>query len=105
MATDHRRRGQALVELAVGMMVVALILAALFGFSKYIIESLRMHRTLRAQAGRSALTSSGGDGSFCSASDSETITVDPVAADYVFGSQDVTIKEEVHIPPMRLQGQ
>ena len=94
------RSGQALVELAIGMVVVALVLAGVFGFTKYIVSSLNAFRTLRSDAGRSALTSHGGDGSYSSSSVS--ITVSPMAADYIFGSTSVNVKEEVHIPAMGL---
>ena len=40
------RRGQALVELAIGMFVVALVLSGLLAFGKYIVESLDEQRTM-----------------------------------------------------------
>ena len=97
------RRGQALVELAVGMLAVSLVLSALFAFSNYILSSLAEQRSLRAEAGRSALNATGGDESYVSAMKTTTITVSPMAADYIFGSREVDIKEEVHIPVMHLQ--
>lgn len=94
------RRGQALVELAVGMFALALVAASLIGFTAYIISSLDMQRDLRADAGRPALAAVGGDGSFVSKSDHDTVEVEPLAAEYVFGSTEVEVKEEVHIPAM-----
>ena len=94
------RRGQAFMELAMGMLALALVLAATFGFLEYILKSLEMQRTLRAKAGRSAMTSSGSDGTFVTAKDTDTVTVEPMAAEYVFGSQEVDVHEEVHLPPM-----
>lgn len=105
MKARKARRGQALVELAIGMVVVSLVLAGLFGFTKYIIASLNEQRTLRAEAGRSAMGGMGGDESYASATHSDTITVSPMAADYIFGSTEVTIKEEVHIPVMGIPQQ
>ena len=59
MGTDRSfRRGQAFMEMALGMFAFALVLAALFGCADYILCSLEMQRTLRAEAGRSALVSS-----------------------------------------------
>ena len=96
------RSGQALVELAIGMVVVALVLAGVFGFTKYIVSSLNAFRTLRSDAGRSALTTVSGVGCYSSSAVSTTITVSPMAADYIFGSTSVNVKEEVHIPAMGL---
>jgi hypothetical protein len=45
------RSGQAFMELALGMLALALVMAALFGFSMYIFSSLDIHRELRAEAG------------------------------------------------------
>ncbi len=97
MATKSRP-AQALVELAVGMVVVSLVLAAVFAFTNYILASLEASRSLRAEAGRNALSGSGSDGSYASASASTTLTLSPLAADHIFGSSEVTITEEVHLP-------
>lgn len=104
MATDRRfRSAQAFVELALGMLALALVLAALFGFTEYILSSLDQQRTVRVKAGRNALNASGGDGAVVSASEHDTVTVEPMAAEYVFGSEEVRVEEEVHLPPMGLQ--
>ena len=94
------RRGQALAELAVGMFVVSLVLAALFAFTRYILVSLEMQRTIRAEAGRAAFGAHGADESYSSAVRTDVITVSQMAADYIFGSRQVKIKEEVHMPVM-----
>lgn len=101
MDTDRRHRpGQAFMEMAMGMFATALVLAALFGFVNYILSSLEMQRTLRAEAGRGALVSSGGEGAAVSASEHDTVEVEPFAAKYVFGSEQVEVREEVHVPMM-----
>lgn len=109
MVTDRllrsHRSGQALVELAIGMIAVSLVLAGVFGFTHYIIESMNAQRTLRSDAGRGALTGTGGDESYSSSSISTTITVSPMAADYIFGSTQVEVKEEVHLPLTGIQQQ
>ena len=97
MVTKHRS-GQALVELAIGLVVVALVLAGVFGFTNYIIASLNAQRTLRSDAGRGALSGTGGDESYSSKTISTTITVSPMAADYIFGSTQVEVRDEVHLP-------
>ncbi len=94
------RRGQAMMELALGMLALALVASTLFAFSEYIISSLEMHRHLRAEAGRGALNGSGGDATYSSRADSDTICVEKLAVDYVFGSDQAEIREEVHIPVM-----
>lgn len=97
MAT-RLRNGQAFVEMAIGMLALALVLAALLGFADCIRCSLDQQRRLRAEAGMSAMGSIGGDGAFASAADADTVEVEPLAADYVFGNQSVRIEESVHLP-------
>jgi hypothetical protein len=99
MATRFRP-GQAFVELAMGMLALALVLAAALGFIEYILGSLEMQRTLRAKAGVGAMTATGGDGTFVTAQESGVVTVEPMAAEYIFGSEEVEIKESVHMPAM-----
>ena len=99
MATSLRR-GQAFVEMALGMFALALVLSSLFGFTSFILRSLEMQRDLRADAGRHALNAPGGDEAYTTRTDSDTVEVEPFAATYVFGSTEVTVSEEVHIPSM-----
>jgi len=97
------RGGQALTELAIGLFAFALVVAALLGFAKCITASLDMRRNVRAEAGRRALGSGGGDGiSYSSSRKSASVTVSPLAADRIFGTERVELKEEVHIPHMKI---
>ena len=93
-------RGQAFVELALGMLALALVLSALFGFTTYILSSLRMQRHLRADAGRAALNAAGSEETYSTKIDNDTVEVEPLAATYIFGSSEVEVKEEVHMPSM-----
>lgn len=101
--TVRFRRGQAFTELAVGMLALALVLAGLFSFTSYILSSLDQQRTVRAKAGRNALNTCGCDESYVSASEQDAVTVEPMAAEYIFGTEEVPVKEEVHLPPMGLE--
>ncbi len=92
--------GQAFMEMALGMLALALVLASLFGFTSYILSSLEMQRDLRADAGRGALEAGGGDESYSSKTAHDVVEVEQFAADYVFGSSEVEVQEEVHIPAM-----
>ena len=92
--------GQAFVELALGMLAFALVLASLFAFTSYILSSLDMQSDLRAEAGRGALNAGGGDEAYSSKTAQDSVEVEPLAATYIFGSSEVEIKEEVHIPAM-----
>lgn len=94
------RRGQAFMEMALGMFALALVLSALFGFTTYILSSLAIQRDLRADAGCPALTAIGMGESYCTKTASDTVEVEPFAAEYVFGSSKVEVKEDVHIPAM-----
>ena len=92
--------GQAFMEMSLGMLALALVLASLFGFTSYILSSLEMQRDLRADAGRGALEAGGGDESYSSKTAHDVVEVEQFAADYVFGSSEVEVQEEVHIPAM-----
>lgn len=94
------RSGQAFMELAVGMLAVALVLTALLSFASYITTSLDVQRTVRADAGVSALGSGGLAGSYVSSRDGDTVELEPLAGEYIFGDTNVKISEEVHLPPM-----
>ena len=103
MDTEHGarrfRRGQAMMEMAMGMFALALVLSALFGFCAFIVRDLEIQRDLRARAGRSAMGSTG-VGFYGSASDTDSVEVSDFGAKYIFGSNTLTIREEVHIPAM-----
>ena len=92
--------GQAFMEMALGMLALALVLASLFGFTSYILSSLEMQRDLRADAGRGALEAGGGDEADSAKTAHDVVEVEQFAADYVFGSSEVEVQEEVHIPAM-----
>lgn len=94
------RPGQAFMEMAVGMLATALVIAALFGCTYIILGSLEMQRTLRARAGRAAMSSVGGEEAYASAAETEKITVESFAAEHLFGSTEVEVREEVHMPVM-----
>ncbi|MBR0196836.1 MAG: hypothetical protein IJQ34_01750 [Kiritimatiellae bacterium] len=102
MHTKNKRSAQAMVELAIGMLVLALVLSAMFGFFSYIITSLDMRRTIRADAGREALGANGDLGGYSSAvSTNAIVEVEQLAADYIFGTRKINVKMEVHIPKLK----
>ena len=68
--------GQAFMEMALGMLALALVLASLFGFTSYILSSLEMQRDLRADAGRGALEAGGGDESYSSKTAHDVVEVE-----------------------------
>lgn len=76
------RRGQALIELAIGMFTLALVVSALCGFAVYIARSLRVQNSQRGRSPESA----------------EPVEVGRFAADYVFGSETLKIKEPFYMP-------
>lgn len=83
------RRGQALMELAMGMFALALVVSALCGFAVYIARSLRAQNELRAGLGPS-----GG-----SNVRSDAVEVGAFASEHVFGTETLGIKEKVEMPP------
>ena len=104
MGTRHcgGRRAQALVELAIGLLAVTLVLSALLGFSRYIVAALSIQRTVRAEAGRKAMTSVGLSGSLLTASRSKTVEVSGLSADRLLGARSMTASETVRMPAMRI---
>ncbi len=92
--------GQAAVELALGMFALALVLTALFAFTDCILASLDSQRDLRLRPGRSALNSIGDPGSYFSRKEDATVGLNSFAAEYIFGTSEVKMCDEVHIPAM-----
>lgn len=88
------------MEMALGMLALALVLSALFSFTMYILGSLEIQSDLRADAGRGALEAGGLDESYSSKISHDTVAIEPFAATYIFGSTEVELREEVHIPVM-----
>lgn len=77
------RRGQALMELTVGLFALALVTSALCGFAVYIAKSLKMQNSLRIGA----------------SSQHDQVEVSDFAAKYVFGSDTLHLNEKVVMPP------
>jgi hypothetical protein len=69
------RKGQALMELAMGMFALALVVAALCGFAAYIVKSLEIQNKMRVGGKRS-----------------DTVEVSSFASEYVFGEGAETLK-------------
>ena len=72
------RRGQALVELAVGMLTIAILLSAIFFFVKYIVRSLEIQNHLRSPG---------------QATYADSIKLDAFASKEVFGMKNLHIME------------
>jgi len=83
MATD--RRGQAAMELAVGLFALALVVSALCGFAVYIAKSLAAQNTLRH----------GNGGTSCR---SDRVEVGEFASEHVFGTPILRINEKIVMP-------
>lgn len=80
-----KRRGQALMELAVGMFALALVVSALCVFALYVAKSLRAQNELRK-----------GNGGTSSRSD--TVEVGDFAAANFTGTPVLKIEEKVVLP-------
>ena len=75
------RRGQALVELAAGMLALALVVSALCGFAHYIAKSLRLQNELRV-GGKKA----------------DSVEVSAFAAEHVVGDRKLEMSEKLVWP-------
>lgn len=76
------KRGQALMELVVGLFALALVLSALCGFAVYITKSLKIQNSLRVS----------------SHSQQDEVEVSDFAAQYIFGSPTLRIQKRVEMP-------
>lgn len=83
------KRGQALMELVVGLFALALVVSALCGFAVYISKSLQMQNSLRTG----------------SSSQHDSMEVGEFAATYLFGTETVNIHERVKMPPTTIGNQ
>ena len=54
MRTERSRRGQAMIEMAIGMLVFALVLGGLLAFGEILPESMRLQSIVRRLAGYDA---------------------------------------------------
>lgn len=75
------RRGQALMELAVGMFALALVVLALCGFATYIAKSLRVQNELRVGGKKT-----------------DSVEVSAFAAEHVFGKAKLEVSEKLVWP-------
>ena len=102
---NGRRRGQAMYEMAIGMFLLVLMATALFSFGEIILTSLEQQDRIREEAGRKALDAVAPPDvrvRFVSSHGNDSVTVEPIAADYLFDSQEIKVKNEVHMPVMGL---
>lgn len=83
-----KRRGQALMELAVGMFALALVVSALAGFAVYIAKSLRSQNTVRSSV----------------KSTDTTVSVDHFAAKWIFGRESFDVREKARMPTTTITG-
>lgn len=96
-------KGQAMVELAVGMFALVLVVSALSSFAVYIVKGLEAEREVRADAGKEAIVFSDMSDrpAFRFADKLEPMEVDSLSAKYLFGTEKVSVRESVYLPPMR----
>ena len=100
-----RRRGQAMYEMAIGMFLLVLLASALFSFGDIILTSLEQQDRIREEAGRKALDAFAPDDvrvRFMSSHGNDSVTVEPIAAEYFFDSQEIKVQNEVHMPVMAM---
>lgn len=102
MATKARK-AQALIELAVGMFVIALVLTTIFAYIDVIVNFLDIQRNLRVRSGVAGLSSLSGKGLHLkNAKEKTTVEVDAYPARFVFGTDSVSIEARAAMPEMRI---
>lgn len=96
-------KGQALMELAVGLFALILVVSALSSFTIYIIKGLESQRHVRAEAGKEALMfmDMSVNPSYRFADTVSPVEVDSISAKYLFGTDKVNVRESVYLPPMK----
>jgi hypothetical protein len=92
------KKGQALVELALGMFALALVLSAIFSFTRYIVTSLDVQRKARVKAGVAAFSAGAAENDSAVATETQKVNVEKMSAEYIFGREEVDVKERVVIP-------
>lgn len=88
MVINSFRRGQALMELAIGMFAIAMVTSALCGFAMLIAKSLTLQNSMRKEIGSNGGTSS----------KSDVVEIDGFASRYVFGSETLMFHKKVVMP-------
>lgn len=78
------KKGQALIELAMGIFALALLVTSLCAFAEYIVKSLKMQNSLRVGA----------------SSQQDQVELNDFAAEKVFGTSILKIREKVEMPSM-----
>lgn len=95
------KRGQAFIEMAIGMFVLALVLTTIFAYVDVIVKYLAIQRDLRKTAGKSALVSAMGQGLHFKYSKAEDdVPIDAYPARYVFGTDSAHVKDSAAMPTM-----
>lgn len=79
------KRGQALMELAAGMLTLALVVTLLASFAVFIAKSLSAQNGLRHGSGGTSTKS-------------DTVAVGDFAAKWLFGTDTLKVKERVVLP-------
>lgn len=74
-------RGQALMELACGLFALALLVSVLCAFAVYTVRTLEVQNHARI-GGKTT----------------DSVDVDTIAADYVFGKTTLSIREPINMP-------
>ena len=77
------RRGQAMIELAIGMFALALVVSALCTFAVYIVRSLEVQNSLRSSAPKM----------------NKPVKVDDFAVKHFTGTDTLKMDERVVMPP------
>ncbi|MBR3221299.1 MAG: hypothetical protein IKF72_03630 [Kiritimatiellae bacterium] len=81
-----KRRGQALMELAVGMFALALVVSALCVFATYIVRSLEVQNSLRSSAPQM----------------NKPVKVDDFAVNHFTGRDTLKMDEKAVMPPLEV---
>ena len=116
MRTETSRRGQAMIEMAIGMLVFVLIVGGMLSLGSIIPESMRLQTMVRRMAGYEAQCNTSGStdgmplptlGYVLTEPEIQPVTtaidVEPGTAEWVWGGE-TTFRgmEECHMPIMKI---
>ena len=99
MGIRNDRRGQAFIELALGMLALSLVLASRFSFAAYISGAMKLQQETRASAGRKAMHSNALN---VTETRSDSIEVEEFAAEWIFKKDKIEMKEKVVMPSLSI---
>lgn len=99
---DTERSGQAIIELAAGLLTAVLVFSAILFFSKTILESTGNAQEARCEAGSAAMGAHGLDEAYSTSGKRTSSAIESSTVRKAIGRDSIETDESVSIPAMGL---